>query len=401
MTAKQRPHRPHELGPRLFRRGRWWAADLRPWGGERVTLRDPRAQGWPDRGERTVEREIADRWRWQYVDLLEDSAKRKQLGRRSRPKPIEQTVDEFLRQRELTVEPLTARNDSAAIRTHFLPEFGARGVLDDVDVDALQQLFDRLLRAGYAPSTLTRYLNTFGALFRWRGFTDDENPAHHVNVPDIIDSDVRAFTDEELETLRDAANEIDRVGWKTKGARLKPCSIRLAIELGLATGGRQAELFALEWTAFREYDKTVRFTAQVRVDGTGVKHLKGKRSRTTLVLPSWWSHHLRGGRGVVLDVGRVDGGVLHATRRWLGYVYERAGLVAPWVSWHTLRHTYARLFVEMGGRLEELQRSLGHESIVTTERSYGHFSEDAAATLARRRIYGAESPQSRPVQISR
>jgi hypothetical protein len=38
--------------------------------------------------------------------------------------------------------------------------------------------------------------------------------------------------------------------------------------------------------------------------------------------------------------------------------------------------------------LEELQKSLGHASIQTTEDYYGHFSDDAAATLARLRIYG-------------
>jgi integrase len=40
------------------------------------------------------------------------------------------------------------------------------------------------------------------------------------------------------------------------------------------------------------------------------------------------------------------------------------------------------------GELEELQKSLGHTSILTTERAYGHLGDDAAATLARQRIYG-------------
>ena len=394
---KQRPHKPHELGPRLFRRGRWWAADLRPWGGERLTLRNPKAQGWPARGDRTEERDVAERWRWHYLDVAVDDVKRQQLGRRTRPKPIEQTIEEFLAHRELAVEPLTARNDAAALRVHFLPEFRARSSVDAVDRDALQQLFDRLASQGYAASTLQRYLHTFGALFHWRGLSDVENPAHAVALPQIIPTDARAFSDAELVRLRKAADAIDREGWPTKGAKVKPCSMRLAIELALGTGCRQAELFALEWEAFRERDRTVRVTVQVRAEGQGVKHLKGKRSRTALVLPSWWKFHDRRRRGLVLDVGRIDGAMLHATRRWLDYVYERAKLNASWVSWHSLRHTYSRLFVEKGGRIEELQRSLGHQSIVTTEQAYGHFSEDAAATLARTRIYGAPNAFSQAV----
>ena len=69
-------------------------------------------------------------------------------------------------------------------------------------------------------------------------------------------------------------------------------------------------------------------------------------------------------------------------------VYRAAGLFAPRLGWHTLRHTYARLFLELGGSLEQLQKSLGHQSIRTTEMDYEHFTHDAAADAARRRIYG-------------
>jgi hypothetical protein len=213
MTPRQRAHRPLELGPRLFRRGRWWAADLRYLGGARVTLRNPKAQGWPDRGERTTERDVAERWRWAYVDRLEDTAHRRQLGRRARSTSIVESVDNFLTHRELTVEPLTARNDETALRIHFLPAVASRASLDDVDDEALQRLFDRLARAGYAPSTLVRYLCTFGALFRFAGRSDSENPAHHVVVPAIIEHDARAFSEEELAQLREAANPIERDGW--------------------------------------------------------------------------------------------------------------------------------------------------------------------------------------------
>jgi integrase len=116
---------------------------------------------------------------------------------------------------------------------------------------------------------------------------------------------------------------------------------------------------ALDWSAFRERDRTVRFTRQVASVGEGFKALKGKRARTALVLPAWWEHHRRGARGLVLGATRLGEPALHASYRWLKLVYEIAGVDGEGRGWHTLRHTYARLFIELGGRLEELQRSLG------------------------------------------
>ena len=70
-------------------------------------------------------------------------------------------------------------------------------------------------------------------------------------------------------------------------------------------------------------------------------------------------------------------------------MYDLAEVNAEGQAWHALRHTYARRFVEAGGRLEELQHSLGHSSIRTTETCYGHFTDDTAASMARLRIYGS------------
>jgi integrase len=70
-----------------------------------------------------------------------------------------------------------------------------------------------------------------------------------------------------------------------------------------------------------------------------------------------------------------------------------AKLYEPGLGWHTFRHTYGRLFIEQGGRFEELKESLGHKSIVTTEQTYGHFHTDRAAQLARMKIYGEAGPR--------
>jgi len=74
--------------------------------------------------------------------------------------------------------------------------------------------------------------------------------------------------------------------------------------------------------------------------------------------------------------------------RWCEQIIQEAGLKRDRQNAHTFRHTYARLALEMGARLEELQRFLGHASIRTTEASYGWLTEQSATTLARARIYG-------------
>ena len=78
----QRAHRPHDLGPRVYRTkgSRWFRVDLRPWKGTRVALRNPEDAGWPDHGERTDMEEIAEQWKWAYLALVRDEHRRRVMG---------------------------------------------------------------------------------------------------------------------------------------------------------------------------------------------------------------------------------------------------------------------------------------------------------------------------------
>jgi integrase len=162
------------------------------------------------------------------------------------------------------------------------------------------------------------------------------------------------------------------------------------LELGLGTGCRVAELGALEWSAFDADAKSVRVCWQVPPDGYGttLQPLKGRRNRTALVLPSWWDFHDADAKGSVLLVDGVERISLRALDRWFARIIKKAGLTRPGQNAHQARHTYSRLALEMGARLEELQKFLGHASIKTTERYYGWLTEQSATTLARSRIYG-------------
>lgn len=291
----------------------------------------------------------------------------------------------------------TRRGDATALRSHLLRRFGPDANIEEIELAQLQELFNELAREQYRAGTIQRYAHSMGAFFAWAGRRDEDNPARQLVLPEEAEPEARPFTEDELESIRAAADAIDRR--PANEYKYRPTfSLRLALELGLATGARQAELFALDWSAFRPSSCTVRFTLQLARDnvgrGDGLKTLKGKESRTALVMPEWWRYHKKGKRGRVLgneDVRPVR--LLHSAFRWINAVYDLAEVNAEGQAWHSLRHTYARRFVEAGGRLEELQHSLGHSSIRTTETCYGHFTDDTAASMARLRIYGSAATE--------
>ena len=131
---------------------------------------------------------------------------------------------------------------------------------------------------------------------------------------------------------------------------------------------------------------SIRITHQVHKNRPELVALKDRQARTALILPGW-EHHLREERGLLLP--DREGRLIHPERHRgiREELLDTAGLKKPGIGYHIDRHTYARDFISRGGRFEELQKSLGRDSISTTERAYGHFHEDDAAASARRRIY--------------
>lgn len=365
----QREHRPHQLGPRVYRRGRYWHADLRPWGGGRHVLRDPKAKGWPDRGPKTEDEEVARRWAWKYVTYHREGARRKALGIKDAAPKLEQATLDWLRLRSRNL----AHKSYEAGRTwanQLLDWYGPAARVDDIAADDLQQRFDGMLDSGYRASTMHTARNVLSAFFRDMG--RGHNPARDIELPDLPAPDAEAWDDADLDRLRTKA---------PTGTH------RLAMELAVSTGGRKMELAALRWSDINASEKTVRFTRQVNRSGRAFRGLKGKTNRTALILPPWWEHHDPEGDGLILH---RDGKPFaeRAMHDLFVELLEAADLYAMGVGAHRFRHTYARLFLEMGGWLDELQRSLGHASIKTTEGRYGHFQTEKAAYFARDRIYG-------------
>ena len=384
MSKRQRPHRPGELGPRLYqkRRGGPWFGDFRFLDGTRRLLRDPESAGWPDEGPTTNRRGEAEGWCRKYVGYLDDLLRRREYGLLPPFQNLAEAMKAFIEERARVVEPNTLKATVTSLR-HLEGFLGSGVSTEAVRPQSVQAMVNRLLNKGMRPTTLQTYLAAISGFADWLGIKDLRRA---VSLPDPGQPDVRTWELEELNQLRAAADALD------EDRRSDSPSTRLALEAALATGARRNELFALAWRDFDQGTRTVRIHRQLVQDRKHFKPLKGKRGRTAVVLPTFWTFFEGHRPGLVLP-GRAHGPFTDP-QGMIDRLLEATDLKDRQVGWHSFRHTYSRLFLERGGRLEELQKSLGHSKIRTTEEIYGHLREDVAARLAVQRIY-----QNEPLRV--
>jgi len=173
-------------------------------------------------------------------------------------------------------------------------------------------------------------------------------------------------------------------------AEITPGVFRTLFLTALKTGMRQGELIALTWG---DVDLTGA-VARVRRTCTGghVHEPKNHERRDVDLTPevvkllgAWW-----GELGSPVDDQLVfpgdgrDGYLVNGTilKRELYPAMERAGVsrVGPTGerrTFHSFRHTFARIALEHGAELTWLSRHLGHSSTAVTDRVYGHWSRAA------------------------
>ena len=315
-------------------------------------MRDPRHPAWPRFGERTELRDVAERWKWAYVDWCLTRHRKRVLGH-----PEDQTLgpalERYMQHRSRVVEAETFASDRSAF-THLTAMYPADTPVERIEV---QPIVDRLLVELYKPSSLVTYAAHIASFIQWCGL-----PAPRYEIPDPGSGDVQTLSDGQIEAVRASA-----------GNGL------VAIDLGIYMGLRKSEIFAIEGSDINTREWSVRVQRQMPKAGKVPKPLKGKRARTALILPGW-TH----GNGV----GRLVAPTPQLQRAELiTHALERAGVYRLGMGWHVLRHTYARLVLEGGGSLEQLKVFLGHKNIRTTEDTYGHFSPDVAVRLAREKLH--------------
>lgn len=289
----------------------------------------------------------------------------------------------------------------------ILPYIGTlpAGQLTPRDIERAR---DRLMGAYPAANTVRASLRPLSAALSWAVRTGlvAHNPVRGVALPPRVQS-LEYLTAGDAASLLQAAQERAR-GYAERGALgLQAYSHFLALALALHTGLRRGELMGLRWSDV-DLDAqrlTVARSFATLPKGGRSRHLRIPAALVPLLV-QWRPHCPATAEGVVcparaagrwrMSSGRSDHG-LKALLRAAGCPPLRRG-------WHSLRHTFASMFIRAGGNLVALQKILGHTDMKMTL-AYAHLAPDFLAQDMERIHYPMPQPvdadQRRPLPEGR
>jgi integrase len=159
--------------------------------------------------------------------------------------------------------------------------------------------------------------------------------------------------------------------------------------VALTTGCRQGELLSLRWSDVSLLDREL-LIQRGYVPGIGEQTTKSGKERTVDLTPAalaaleqWYTAcgspedglvfpHPEGGYLSPTTVTRV---VLYGAMRAAGI--PREGEHGRKRTFHSLRHSFARIALQNGARIDWVQRQLGHSSITLTVDVYGGWERKA------------------------
>lgn len=296
--------------------------------------------------------------------------------------------DEWLQLRR--VENSTDTTDLDRIRLHLRP-YWEQARIARIDREHVQIWVNQMLRDGATPSTVTRIFYTFSASMKAAVLARriPANPCANVHLPPVPQPLERYYTRAEIDS---AVAEM-----------AEPYATAVLTLVG--TGLRPAELLGLHWNRVHRPRRLITVN-EVLEPALGLikPYPKSKKPRHVGPTPSWVIEALdelekafpdthgcgmrHGASNVICKSGLVfrtkDGGPLdglNMLRRHWKPAQERAG-VSPVGTLKDLRHTFASWLVQAGVPLQEVQRLLGHASIVTTQR-YAHLGDSQNAAVLR------------------
>jgi len=259
-------------------------------------------------------------------------------------------------------KPSALRGYEQSLRSHALPELGQLR-LSAVDRNGVQDLVDRLVAAGLAPSSVRNAILPLRAIYR-RACARSEvvvNPTLGLALPAVRGGRERIARPEEAASLIAAVPEGDRALWAT----------------ALYAGLRRGELQALRWEDVDLERGLIRVErGWDRVEGPVEPKSRAGKRRVPLsisVRRYLLAHRLlqgRGGKGLVLGASAeraFDSSTVVDRARG---AWRKTGLES--ISLHECRHTYASFMIAAGVNAKALSSYMGHSSITVTVDRYGH-----------------------------
>ncbi len=286
------------------------------------------------------------------------------------------------------VRPSTWTRYENVVRIHLRPRIGGIA-LRKLTVAHVTKLWGEMSRDEISPGTIKKVSEVLASALEC-AVTEQKiptAPTRNARKPKVIRPDVEVFTDEEIRSIITTAADY-RLG--------------ALVILGVATGAREGELFALDPDDFddlRGSSPTVRITKMVeprKGGGFTIHPPKSKSGLRTVSLPKFAAVAVAdfiGDRKTGPAFPDTGGSYLLCSnflrRDWTGLL-EAAGV--PYRKFHALRHTHASRLLAAGVDPAEVARRLG-DRLETVMRVYAHWVADANRDTAGKveAIYGRES----------
>jgi integrase len=273
---------------------------------------------------------------------------------------FDELADLYLTHR--TARKRSPKDDQSIIRAHLRPYFGPRRV-EQIRTTMIEEFTARL--EDCSEKTVLNILTTLGSMLRWAKTKNWLIDIPKFDRPSVV------YDPKNYRWLK-TNSEVRRF---LRSAREEGTAVHAMYATALFTGMRAGELAALRWndidpdrrliTVARSFKKPVTKNGRSRhvpiVDALEpiLSHWKGCRPHDTLAFPNRAGH-------MHAPSARIFEEVLHR-------VLNRSGLPHGYITFHSLRHSFASHWVANGGDLYSLQLVLGHSSISMTQR-YAHLS---------------------------
>jgi len=273
---------------------------------------------------------------------------------------LRDAADRFFEEYSLPHVPRTAGVHSTHIAA-FKEFFEDRRIRDisPRDVEAFRRwVFEtgRGLHGGKRTlHTVNHYHATLKAVINWarkQRLFFGENPAWGVEMAKVEKAKVRFLYPSEEKRLTPAV---------AKDARLWPFYV-----LALHTGMRLGELMNLTVRDFNEYPEPMLF----------VSHTKTTRSRYVPLYGEALELVKSRVKGKGLEESLLGGWNKTTVSEWFNEACK-AATVGEGFTFHCLRHTFASHMLAKGVPIYKVSKILGHSTVVTTERHYGHLDKKA------------------------
>lgn len=282
----------------------------------------------------------------------------------------------------------TVQSYRSDFRTHVQPYIGSLAG-DELRPWTLSDMFMELADSGnvdgkpLAQSTMSKLFSWLNAAFKWM--------VGEGHIPSNPMDGCRRVYPSQVEAQPIAEQDLRRLyAWTAKpGEGWDESAFKTLVCLALGTGLRRGEVSGLQVADFRTGLRDL----QVRraVSEAGGLHYKQPKSRTSLRrvslnagTASMLSAHLAGQRDMLEGQGldqrsdaplfcHSDGALWRPSELTVrfGELRKELGL-DPAVHFHSMRHTHATQLLAAGTDIRTLQERLGHASVNTTLRIYGH-----------------------------